>query len=213
MRLCLSARTPLFLFFPDNTTVAVLKQRVSGALGRADCYAHAVWFASGVQLYYNESMMRELTMIGWREWVGLPELGIPYVKAKIDTGARTSALHAYFVEPYVSGGLRMVRFGIHPIQRNEELSVVCTAPVKDVRVVSDSGGHKEERQVIETSVRLGESLWRIELTLTNRDQMLFRMLLGRTAMRRRLFVNPGKSFLQGQEPDDPRFFGCTGDEE
>ena len=149
--------------------------------------------------------MQKKTIIGWREWVALPELGIPYVKAKIDTGARTSALHAYFVEPYVADGIRMVRFGIHPIQRNDAVELICTAPVKDVRVVTDSGGHKEERHVIETPVRLGETEWRIEITLTNRDTMLFRMLLGRRAVRKRFLVAPGKSFQQGQVPEDPQF--------
>ncbi len=157
--------------------------------------------------------MQKSTIIGWREWVALPELGIPFVKAKIDTGARTSALHAYFVEPYIKDGVRMVRFGIHPIQRNDAVEVVCTAPVKDLRRVTDSGGHQEDRYVIETPVRLGDAEWRIEITLTNRDTMLFRMLLGRRAIRRSFLVASGKSFLEGPAPEDPQFLSFNGDEE
>lgn len=132
--------------------------------------------------------------IGWREWLVLPELGLPAIKAKIDTGARTSALHAWRVEPYRNGGEPWVRFHMHPLQRDTELSVVCAAPIHDRRVVSDSGGHREMRYVIETMVELGEQRRRIEVTLTDRDTMLFRMLLGRQAMRG-LRVVPDASFL------------------
>lgn len=132
--------------------------------------------------------------IGWREWLELPELGLPAIKAKVDTGARTSALHAWRVEPFEHDGTPWVRFHMHPLQRNTELSVVCEAPVHDRRLVSDSGGHREMRYVIETAVLLGEHRRRIEVTLTDRDTMLFRMLLGRRAMRG-LRVLPGTSFL------------------
>lgn len=137
--------------------------------------------------------------IGWREWCALPELVIPSIKAKIDTGARTSALHAFFVEPYEENGRQMVRFGVHPLQKRVDIEVICCAPIKDFRRVSDSGGHQEMRYVIETPVRLGERIWPIEMTLTNRDSMQFRMLLGRTAMPGML-VAPDKSFLFGR-PD------------
>ena len=127
----------------------------------------------------------ELASIGWREWVALPDLGLPAIKAKIDTGARTSALHAFLIEPYQKDGIEMLRFLIHPIQRNQEFQVECHCPVYDVREVTDSGGHREMRYVIQSNVRIGTGSWPIELTLTNRDTMAFRMLLGRKAMENR----------------------------
>jgi hypothetical protein len=136
--------------------------------------------------------------IGWREWLILPELNVPAIKAKIDTGARTSALHAFFVEPFINDGCEMVRFGVHPLQKRLDVEIVCVAPVKDFREISDSGGHREMRYVIETKVLLGESSRSIEMTLTNRDNMKFRMLLGRTAMAG-LLVVPDKSYLTGRK--------------
>lgn len=137
---------------------------------------------------------RERIDVGWREWLALPEIGLPAIKAKIDTGARTSALHAWKIEPFREGGAPWLRFHLHPLQRNQGLSVACVAPVHDRRMVSDSGGHRERRYVIETPVHMGAHRWRIELTLTDRDTMLFRMLLGRRAMRG-LRVVPEASFL------------------
>ena len=140
----------------------------------------------------------ELTSIGWREWVALPDLGLPAIKAKIDTGARTSALHAFLIEPYQEAGIEMLRFLIHPIQRNQEFQVECHCPVYDVREVTDSGGHREMRYVIQSNVTIGNGHWPIELTLTNRDTMSFRMLLGRKAMEERFLVNPGASYINGK---------------
>lgn len=140
----------------------------------------------------------QLTLVGWREWVALPGLGIARIKAKIDTGARTSAIHAYFVEPYAEKGAPWVRFGVHPVQGEESPAIICAAPVTEKRLVRDSGGHEEVRAVILTDVCLGADTWPIEATLTNRDSMKFRMLLGRTALRRRHLVDPARSFLGGE---------------
>jgi hypothetical protein len=136
------------------------------------------------------------TVIGWREWVALPGLGVHSIKAKVDTGARSSTLHAFNVERFERHGLAMVRFQAHPMQRNDDYIVAAEAPLLDDRIVRNSGGQSELRPVIETSVQVGNSLWAIELTLTNRDEMGFRMLLGRQAVRRRYLVNPGRSYLQ-----------------
>ncbi|PLX97980.1 MAG: ATP-dependent zinc protease [Desulfuromonas sp.] len=138
-------------------------------------------------------------LIGWREWLALPGLNIPAIKAKIDTGARTSALHAYFIEPFSRDGVDMVRFGIHPLQKNNDLELVCESIVKDQRTVTDSGGHQERRYVIEEKVVFRDLSWPIELTLTNRDTMKFRMLLGRTALAGNFNVDPQKSFLGGRD--------------
>ena len=136
-----------------------------------------------------------LHTIGWREWVSLPDLGIPRIKAKVDTGARTSALHAFSVEPYTDDdGMARVRFGMHPVQRDQDTVVYCDAPVKDRRVVRDSGGHETERFVIETVVQLAGQAFSAEVTLTDRDNMMFRMLLGRTAMNGRFAVDPQSSY-------------------
>lgn len=140
-------------------------------------------------------MASTLITVGWREWVLLPELGLPLIKAKIDTGARTSCLHAFSVEPFEKDNKEWVRFGIHPHQRDIETEVYCEAEVIDKRVVSDSGGHKEERYVINTDLVIAGQRWPIEITLTNRDTMVFRMLLGRTAMDNKIIVNPARSFL------------------
>jgi len=132
--------------------------------------------------------------IGWREWVALPELGVDRMKAKIDTGARTSAIHAFDIELYKKRGEEWVRFAVHPYQKNDTDIRTCTCPVKELRVVTNSGGSQEQRLVIETQLTMGNQSWPIEITLTNRDQMGFRMLLGRTAIKGRFLVDPGRSF-------------------
>jgi hypothetical protein len=139
-----------------------------------------------------------LILLGWREWVALPALSITKLKAKIDTGARTSALHAYAIEPYQKGAESWVMFVIHPKQRRNDVFVECHAPVKDRRMVSDSGGHKQRRYVIETPLIIGASTIITEMTLTNRDSMLFRMLIGRTTLNSRFIIDPQASYLQGK---------------
>ena len=141
-----------------------------------------------------------LPVVGWREWLSLPDLKIDMIKAKVDTGARTSALHAFFIDPFEHNGAEWIRFGIHPLQGNSEFEITCEMPVKDRRIVSDSGGHSEERFVIETTLLLGQHRWQAELTLTNRDSMKFRMLLGRTALADRFMVNPHNSYSIGKKP-------------
>jgi len=138
--------------------------------------------------------------IGWREWMVLPDLGIPAVKAKIDTGARTSALHAYFLEPFEENGKKKVRFRIHPLQRRGDIELTCVADVIDQRMVSDSGGHREMRYVIRTRIIVGNTEIDAEITLTDRDTMQFRMLLGRTALADRFLVDPDLSYLAGRRP-------------
>ena len=143
--------------------------------------------------------LQPTAIIGWKEWIELPELPIPAVKAKIDTGARTSALHIFSLEEFQSGGRKMVRFGIHPLQRRKDIECFCKAPVLEQRRVKDSGGHYEKRYVIQTTAKLGPVSWSIDITLTNRDPMLFRMLLGRKAVEDRFLINPGCSYLTGRK--------------
>ncbi|MEM1412555.1 MAG: ATP-dependent zinc protease [Pseudomonadota bacterium] len=138
--------------------------------------------------------------LGWREWVSLPDIGLWQLKAKVDTGARTSALHAFDVTTFSEGGEPWVRFLMHPNQRDDTSVTECLAPILDERDVRDSGGHQTRRFVIKTELVLGPHRWPIEATLTARDDMLFRMLLGRTALHRRCLVDPSRSYLVGERP-------------
>lgn len=138
----------------------------------------------------------QLPLIGWREWVRLPEFSIASIKVKVDTGARSSSIHAVNIEQFELEGIQKVRFQIAPIQHNDQQLIQAEAKLLCQRTVTDSGGHKERRPVVLTAVSLGDKIWPIELTLTNRDVMGFRMLLGRQAIRDRFLVDPGHSFLQ-----------------
>jgi len=143
-------------------------------------------------------MNNDIITIGWREWVSLPELKIPRIKAKVDTGAKTSCLHAFEINEYRDKNIEKLRFLIHPRQKRNDIVTECHATLLDKRTVSDSGGHKEMRYVISTPLVIGDIQWDIEITLTNRDTMMFRMLLGRTAMKNKIVVDPAKSYLMGK---------------
>lgn len=140
----------------------------------------------------------QLPLIGWREQVALPELGILEVKAKIDTGARSSALHAFDIETFQQDGKTIVRFKVHPSQRDKDRITIAQAELMDWREVRNSGGQAQVRPVIQTTLELGGNAFPIELTLTNRDVMGFRLLLGRQAVRQRFLVDAGRSFLQSR---------------
>jgi len=142
---------------------------------------------------------KEQMIIGWREWVGLPELKVERIKVKVDTGARTSSLHAFDVERFRRGGKSMVRFSVHPLQRSHAGAIRTTAELMDRRKVRSSSGESEMRLVIHTELAMGEDRWAIELNLTQRDVMGFRMLLGREAIRRRCLVDSGRSFLSSKK--------------
>jgi hypothetical protein len=140
----------------------------------------------------------EKPVIGWREWVAFPDLGIRAVKAKIDTGARTSSIHAFDIETFQRRGHPMVRFRVHPYQRDARVTVETTAPVLETRRVRSSTGHDQVRIVVLADVELLGMRWPIELTLASRDSMGFRLLLGRQALRRRFVVDPGRSYRGGR---------------
>lgn len=155
-------------------------------------------------------MSQKPKIVGWREWVGFPEIGLPAVRAKVDTGAATSALHAHDVEIVDRDGEHWARFIVHPFfRRHERLAITCEAPVVDEREVTSSSGHREARVVIGVMFRLGLRAdapeWPIEVTLTDRRGMRFPMLLGREAMAGRVLVDSNASFLLGR-PDHPGAF-------
>lgn len=139
----------------------------------------------------NEKRM----LIGWREWVSLPELGIEQIKAKIDTGARTSALHAFKLETFKEKGKDKVRFSIHPKQGTTQHIIHCSTDLIDFRWIMDSGGHRERRYVICTPVVFGKESWPVEITLTRRDDLRFRMLLGRTSLNSHFLIDTDSSYL------------------
>lgn len=140
------------------------------------------------------------TVAGWREWVGLPSLEVPWVKAKLDTGARTSAVHAFGLEEFESDGVPWVRYSLHPWQRSADDSVVAQSPILDRRGVRSSSGHTEERLVVMMELSLVGHLINAEMTLSRRDEMGFRMLVGREALRGGFLVDPGRSYVGGRPP-------------
>ncbi|MBK0422283.1 ATP-dependent zinc protease [Leucobacter sp. CSA2] len=138
------------------------------------------------------------TPIGWREWVNLPSIGIPWVKAKIDTGAQTSALHATGIEEFERDGAPWVRFLAHPWQRADSDEVAVELPIHDRRIVRSSSGHAQERPVVLIDIKIAGRTVPAEVTLTDREEMVFRMLIGREALRRGYLVDSASSFLGGK---------------
>ena len=136
--------------------------------------------------------------IGWREWAAFPEIGVERIKAKIDTGAKTCALHAHNIREFVRNGAPYAEFYVHPIQRKRAPAIKCRAPIVDKRRIKSSNGASQERVIIQTTLKLGLRSWPIEISLTNRDEMGFRFLIGRDALRLRAIIHPGKSFLLGK---------------
>jgi len=153
---------------------------------------------------------RSFPVLGWNEWIALPDLNVPRIKCKVDTGARTSALHAFYVEEFEENLVRRVRFGLHPDQAGTSREIHCTADVIDRRNVTDSGGHTESRIVIQSSIVIGNLTWPIEITLTNRDTMRYRMLLGRAAIEDNFVVDAGASCLMGEPSTTPAGLSLVG---
>jgi len=143
-------------------------------------------------------MIQNKVILGSEEWCSFPELGIPTIKARVDSGAKTSALHAINIAPFIKNDANWVKFDINPIQNNTKTVIHCEAPLVGKRIVKSSSGFREHRYVIQTSISIGETKWPIEMTLTNRDSMGFRMLLGREAMSGRILVDPEQKYLLGQ---------------
>lgn len=141
---------------------------------------------------------KDKMLIGCQEWCALPKLHLPAIKAKVDTGAKTSALHASDIKPFHRQGELFVHFMVHPLQRNTLKEQLCTALVIDQRLVMNTGGQKEQRYVILTTIELGGLSWEIEVSLTNRESLAFRMLLGRDALKGHSLINPGRTFIQGR---------------
>lgn len=141
---------------------------------------------------------QQLPVIGWREWIKLPELGIKSIKAKVDTGARSSSLHAFDLQRFEKGGEQWVRFQVHPKQRDTRKTVKTEAKILELRSVRSSSGKASMRPVVLTSIELLGETWAVELTLANRDEMGFRMLLGREAFRRKFLVDAGNSYYGGK---------------
>ena len=142
--------------------------------------------------------IKDLPVIGWREWLALPDLGIRNIKVKVDTGARSSAIHVFGLKEFEKDGKTWVRFNVHPQQRKTDKTIQCSAEVLEYRKIRSSSGVAARRPVIETTIRILDEEFKVELTLANRDQMGFRMLLGRQAIRQRFIVDPAGSYYNGK---------------
>jgi ribosomal protein S6--L-glutamate ligase len=135
--------------------------------------------------------------VGRKEWCGFPDLMIPAIKSRVDSGAKTSSIHAFNIIEFDRQDIAWVSFEVHPLQKDNKTQIRCESPIIDKRNIKSSNGKKERRIVIRTSLQLGESNWEIDLSLTNRDAMGYRMLLGREAMMHRIIVDPAKSHCLG----------------
>ena len=140
------------------------------------------------------------TLAGWREWVQLPEIGVPWIKAKLDTGAQTSSIHAYDIEAFDRDGSAWARFTVRPWQRSTADAIIVESPVHDIRKIRSSSGHVEDRFVVLMPIVLVGHEVVAEVTLTNRDQMGFRMLIGREALAQGFDVSSSRSFLGARAP-------------
>lgn len=137
---------------------------------------------------------------GWREWGQLPDIGVEKIKVKLDTGAKTSSLHAFDLSTFNHRGEEWVCFDVHPIQDNDSIIHTCTSPIVDYRWITSSSGHRQKRFIIQTTLKLGEFSSCIEISLANRDEMGFRMLVGRNALKGKVLVDPSHSFLLSYRP-------------
>lgn len=142
--------------------------------------------------------MKDMLIIGAEEWCTFPSLGIPAVKARVDSGAKTSSLHAFNIEKFAKNSNAWVRFEIHPLQKDKKISIICEAEIIDKRKVKSTSGISEKRFVVQVPLCIGSDTWDVEVTLTNRDSMGYRMLLGREAMMNRFLIDPSSSFLMGE---------------
>jgi hypothetical protein len=147
---------------------------------------------------------KERQVIGWREWVSLPKIDVHNIKVKVDTGARTSSLHAFDIQTYKRNGKEFAKFKVHPTQKNSKDTVICHSQIIEYRKVKSSNGSSESRPVIETEIELMGQKWLIEITLTNRDEMGFRMLLGRASFRDRFLVDANKSYYSDAKTNKKR---------
>lgn len=148
----------------------------------------------------KQKIRKPKLIIGWREWAQLPELGVEMIKVKIDTGARTSSLHAFDLTTFTQRGEEWVKFDVHPIQDNDVNRCTCLCPIVDYRWITSSTGHRQRRFIIHTTLKIGEYLSQIEISLANRDEMGFRMLVGRNALKGKILVDPSHSFHLTHKP-------------